>query len=325
MTGIAQAKGCFGENSQLTRMIGTALSAYPSNRTFAVALSPSTGDGNASCEDLLVALKDEQYHVIACPYLNPEELERLEKFLAQRFRPDRQIEGFAFVGVKKTHADMITLLEGRNSPHVSLLCTHASATDPEIWAASVAATVCFHGAIDPARPFRTLEIQNVTAPPATARLTFSEREQLLEKGGSTYTVGIDGKARIEQLNSTYKKDASGEDSTSFTSVNTLLTLSYLRYSFRSYFGRKYPRHKLASDHIKTQAGQAIMTPSLAKAECIALFRQWEDLGLVQNIDQFKNDLNVELNNVNPCRLDFSLTPQLVNQLTIIGAQVSFLF
>src|SRR3546814_8259014 len=71
---------------------------------------------------------------------------------------------------------------------------------------------------------------------------------------------------------------------SFLDVNTLLTLAALRYSQRARIAQKFPRHKLASDGTKAGAGQAIVTPSVIRAELVALAREWEDAGWVENMD-----------------------------------------
>jgi phage tail sheath gpL-like len=51
---------------------------------------------------------------------------------------------------------------------------------------------------------------------------------------------------------------------------------------------------------------------------------WEDQGLVENIDQFKNDLICERNEGDPNRLDWMLPPDLVNQFRVGGVQIGFL-
>jgi phage tail sheath gpL-like len=60
-----------------------------------------------------------------------------------------------------------------------------------------------------------------------------------------------------------------------------------------------------------------------KAEAIMWFRQMEELGLVENYDQFKADLVVQRNISDPNRLDFLLPPDLMNQLIVTGAQIQF--
>src|SRR6185369_17033406 len=108
------------------------------------------------------------------------------------------------------------------------------------------------------------------------------------------------------------------------SLNTLLTLSYLRFSFVNYFAAKYPRHKLADDGAIVNPGAPILTPNTARCEAIALFLSWQEAGLVEGFDQFKSDLTVVRNTKDRTRLDFYMSPRLVSQLNIIGANISFL-
>ena len=67
-----------------------------------------------------------------------------------------------------------------------------------------------------------------------------------------------------------------------------------------------------------------MTPKVAKAEAIARFRLWEELGLVEDIDQFKEELIVERNAQDVNRLDFLLPPNLINQLRVVGVKIGFI-
>jgi phage tail sheath gpL-like len=69
---------------------------------------------------------------------------------------------------------------------------------------------------------------------------------------------------------------------------------------------------------------AVVTPSLAKAEMIARYKDWMDAGLVDEIDTFKAGLVVERNSSDPNRLDTYLDPSLVNQLMVMGVQIGFL-
>ena len=116
----------------------------------------------------------------------------------------------------------------------------------------------------------------------------------------------------------------GADDPSYLDMTTLLTLSYLRYSFRNIILTKFPRHKLADDGTKFSQGQAIVTPSVIKAEAIAIFRNWEQDGLVEDFDSFKEGLIVERNTSDVNRLDIQLTPDLINQFMVAGCKIKFL-
>jgi phage tail sheath gpL-like len=103
----------------------------------------------------------------------------------------------------------------------------------------------------------------------------------------------------------------------------MLTLLYLRFTFRNRLLGRYPRHKLASDGTRFGAGQAVITPKIGKAEAVAWFRDMEELGLVENFDQFKTDLVVERNVADPNRLDFLLPPDLINGFIVGAANIQF--
>ena len=67
-----------------------------------------------------------------------------------------------------------------------------------------------------------------------------------------------------------------------------------------------------------------MTPKVAKAETINIFKAWELLGLVEGIDQFKNDLIIERSITDVNRLDVLLPPDLVNQFRVGAVKIGFL-
>lgn len=153
--------------------------------------------------------------------------------------------------------------------------------------------------------------------------TREERNLLLWDGIATAYEDADGVMRIERMVTTYKENALGAPDRAYLDVETIFTLEYLRYDVRAYFTRKYPRHKLAKDGTLYGQGQAIITPKIAKAECVAWFAMMEEKGLVEGMAQFKKDLVAERNKDDECRLDIYLPPDLVNQLRILAIQLGF--
>ncbi|MDR2573472.1 MAG: hypothetical protein LBC94_03865 [Desulfovibrio sp.] len=153
--------------------------------------------------------------------------------------------------------------------------------------------------------------------------TREERNLLLWDGIATAYEDADGVMRIERMVTTYKENSLGAPDRAYLDVETIFTLEYLRYDIRAYFTRKYPRHKLANDGTMYGQGQAIITPKVAKAECVAWFAMMEEKGLVEGMAQFKKDLIAERNMDDECRLDIYLPPDLVNQLRILAIQLGF--
>jgi len=282
------------------------------------------GATNPDIAGVWATVGDEHYSVITMPYTDAANLTALETELTDRWGPMRMIEGMAFAAARGTHAELGTLGDSRNSPHLSIMNAAGSPTPSYEWAAAVAGKVAYYGNIDPARPFQTLELTSVMAPWQEDRFTMQENNLLLFDGISTHLVDAGGVVRIQRLITTYTVNAQGAEDISYLDVNTPLTLGYLRYDFRNYILRKYPRHKLANDGTRYGVGQAIITPKVGKAEAIARFRVWETQGLVENIDQFKADLICERNAADPNRLDWMLPPDLVNQFRVGGVQIGFL-
>ncbi|MDR1521128.1 MAG: hypothetical protein LBU23_13450 [Planctomycetota bacterium] len=62
---------------------------------------------------------------------------------------------------------------------------------------------------------------------------------------------------------------------------------------------------------------------IAKAECIVKARDWEERGLVENVEQFKDELIVERNASDPNRLDFLVPPDLMNQFIVGAVKIQF--
>ena len=318
----AKNKGTVG-NSIDIRVNYQAGQELPGGVT-ATIVAMASGATDPDISEIIAVLGEEQFNVVMIPWLDATNLTALETELADRWGPVSQNDGVAISAKAETVANLGTFGNSRNSPHLSVVGFSNSPTPPCMWAAAIGARVAMHGQEDPARPFQTLGLEGILPPPETSRFTIEEQDLLLHDGISTFSVDAGGVVRIQRLITTYKTNALGADDEAYLDLNTPLTLSYLRYDFRNTMLRKFPRHKLADDGTKFAPGQAVVTPKVARAEAIAIFRRWEEKALVENAAQFKRDLIVERNGSNPNRLDFMLPPDLVNQLITMGAQISFI-
>lgn len=283
------------------------------------------GTANPTLTAAISAMAEVQYDVIVLPYTDAANLLSLETELEDRWGPLRQNDGLAFSAKNADYSGLTSLGNSRNSKHISIIEAYKEPTPVYEKAAAYGATAAFDLNIDPARPLQTLPLVNILPAAQEDRFITSERNLLLFNGISTSYVDSGGVVRIERAITTYKTNPIGAVDVSYLNVETLKTLSYIRYDFRNYIQTKYPRHKLADDTVRVAPGQAIMTPKLGKAEAVAKFKEWQDdLGLVEGFDQFKADLIVERNATDRDRLDWYLSPDLINQLRVNGVQIGFL-
>lgn len=300
--------------------------ALPTGITAAL-VQPASGASNPVLTSLITAMGDTRYHLLTHPYTDATSLTAIENELASRAGPLRMVEGYAITAKDDAYATVSTLGDSRNSQYNAIVFTDSSPTPPAEYAAHLAAVVAYHGQIDPARPFHTLALPYVLAPAEGDRTTLANRNLIVGDGISTTRVGAGDMVQIEALVTTYQLNAAGSPDQSLRSFNVGLILMYAINDFKSRMSTKYPRHKLGDDSTAYPAGEAIMTPSLAKAEAVSWFKDMSESSPVvfdpATKAQFIADLVVERNVSDPDRLDFLLPPDLINKLIAVAASVQF--
>lgn len=281
------------------------------------------GTGNPDMADAVAIVGDQQFTQWVWPYNDGANIAIVTNELAQRWGPLYPFDGIAYTYHRGTFAETAAFADSLNSPHLTVMPRHGLPRPGYEGIARKAGVIAGAAEIDPARPVQTLALSWELAPNVNDRFQLTERNQLLSDGASTWYVDAGGEVRIEREVTTYKVNAFGAPDISYMDIETIYTLSYLRYDWNAYIQRKYPRHKLANDGTRYGVGQKIVTPKTMKGEAVARFRVWEDIGLVEGADQFKRDLVVVRNAANPNRLDTLLPPDLVNQLRIVATLLEF--
>lgn len=281
------------------------------------------GAVNPDMSVAITGLGAEWWNYIINPFTDNESLNLLRADLVKRWGPLKQIDGICFMAKRGTHAEVTTFAEQRNDYLFSLLATHKAPQPAYLWAAAYAAVVAGSLSIDPARPVQTL-VMDLLPPSMSDRWDLPERNTLLYSGVSTYTVNAGSQPQVEAAITMYRKNAFGDLDESYLYVETIATLSYLRYAIRSRITQKFPRHKLANDGTRIGPGQAIVTPKIIRNELLALFTELEFAGLVEDFEQFNQTLLVERDSNNPCRVNVLSNENLVNQFRIYAHAIQFI-
>lgn len=321
VTCTAKNKGTVGNDIDL-RINYNAGEALPAGVACTVT-GMASGATDPALSGVVSILGDAWYNIIACPYTDATNMSAIETELADRYDYDRMIDGLYVTAKKATQANMATFGNGRNSPHVTCLACYKFLNTTAEVSAAYAAVIALYGEADSNPNLSTVELKNILAPAPTERFTFTENNTMLFDGIATYQVDAAGKVRIQRAITMYQLNDSGAVDEAYLEVATKLNIQYLRYSLRTRIQTKYARAKLANDGTNIRAGISVITPSIAKAECVAWFRQMEGLGLVENAEQFKNDLVVTRDADNPNRLNILLAPDLVNLFYIGAAIIQF--
>jgi phage tail sheath gpL-like len=314
-------KGAEGNDLDL-RMNYRSTDATPGGVTITVTPMAS-GSGAVNLDTTIAALAGTQYDTVVTGVADSANLAKLEAELTDRWGPMEEIDGHLFYGICKNVNDTTSNLGNRNSFQTTAACAQQTPTPPWVVAANTGGLDAAATTDDPARPRKTLWCKNVHPPASTAVWTRAERNNILAAGGATIMPDVAGNMRIERLTTTYVTDSQGAIDPTWRDITTKRTNSYLRWSWDDRITRKYPRHKLADDGTRFDAGQAVVTPSTIRAEAIAWFEENERLGLVENMEQFRQDLVVERNQQDFNRIDAILRPNTINQFLVSATKLQF--
>ena len=318
----AKFKGLLGNDIQLQiNRLGTA-GGESTPAGIAVEFTPMAGGAGApELQEALAAVGDEDFEFIGCAFTDAGSLDALRDWMNDstgRWSWNQQIYGHVYGARRGALGELVAFGSARNDQHTTLHGFEPGVPQPawEVAGAWLARTAVFIGA-DPARPTQTGVLTGIDAAPVGERFMLDERQSLLTSGIATaYATG--GACRMERAVTTYQKNAFGVEDDSYLDSETLHTSAYVLRYLKARITSKYPRHKLANDGTKYGPGQAIVTPVVIRGELIAAYGELEKLGIVENLELFKQYLIVERNALNPNRLDVLFPPDYVNQLRVFA-------
>ena len=284
------------------------------------------GATNPDLDDVWAVTGDEHFHHVISPYTDSANTTSINTELERKWGPLVQAEGRAYAAARGTVSALTSVGAALISKHLSILGAHDSPSNPTQWAAVYGAIAGYHLNIDPARPLQTLVLPGIM--PASAdsgnRFTIGNRNTLLWNGITPYYTDQMGQVMLDRTITTYQTNAHSVIDPSYLDVNTHATLGYIRYQVRYWVTNAFPRHKLADDGANFDPGQYVATPGAVKGFLIRKFRLLERAGIVENLDQFKEDIIVERNDTDKNRLDILLPPDLVNQLVVQAYKIQYI-
>ena len=279
------------------------------------------GAGDPSISDVIANIGAQWFNIIVTAFSASGTLTALKEELEARWSATNQKTGVAIFGDNSDNAR--TVAGGLNSQVLVELPLPKSPTSSFEIAAAGAAVIAQSAEADPAMPLGNLSVNGVLAPAMKDRKNLNEENAMLLAGGSLINAAADGTVYLRRTVTTYKTNAAGAEDDSYQQLETIFTLSFIRWDWNNYMASKYPRAKLAGDSYEYGEGQVIITPKKGRAEALSRFDYWQQLGVAQDAETFKQYLVVEINAQNPYRLDFLLPATLMKQLFTVATKLQF--
>jgi phage tail sheath gpL-like len=302
---------------------------YPAGVTLTIA-SPwmTTGAGSPVFTTAIAAIQALQLNYVGMPYNDSgsESVWSTEYGFGPtgRWAFSRQQYGFVMNAYRSDFASDITRGLTVNSPVISTLAVEQLSPSP-IWEWTAAYCGLAAGSFtnDPAQPLQTLEFLGILPAQSQFRFSQSQLNSLTNTGFAIQATAPDGNPMIMREATQYQLNSFGQSDTAFGLLTVLTTLATVLTSLKSAVTSKYARVKLVPDGTAFGPGQAIVSPSTVKGELVAQATTWVNNGWIDNLQQFINNLIVQLDTTNPNRLNVLLAPQLVGQLRVFAALMQF--
>jgi phage tail sheath gpL-like len=290
--------------------------------------SLSGGAGVPLFDTLISNLGDTNYEYVSLPYSDSTTLLAWEQEYGfedtGRWGWMRQLYGHLFSARRDTYTNLITWGQTRNSGVTSVMAIEKTNPTPVYEIAAAYAAKAQRGLTnDPARPLQTLTLNKCKLAPKEDRFDTLELNSLASNGLATQKAGSDNQPMISRETTTYQLNLYGASDTAYELVTTLATLAKLIRTQKQAITSKFPRCKLADDGTRFGPGQAIVTPSIVKAELIAQYESDMFRGLVEDMTDFKANLLVERDSTDPNRMNILYPPDLINQLRVFASLAQF--
>ncbi len=267
-----------------------------------VSMSVTPMSGGAVDPDIspvISALKNHRSTQIAMPYTDSTNMGILEEELKLRWSYESMQDGQAVTVKRGTEGEVTAWLEPRNCEQVHTICVTKDRTSPWETAAMAAAAIESHCAIDPAVPFTGVTLVGYQAALKEDDFEWdTQKNNLLNAGGSVLEVMDDGTANILRMVTDYVKHPSGANDPSWRNLNWVKTLSYYRWFVTTEIQIKYRGFKLAEYLAEPIPGQKIMTKALMEDIMLNCYDQFIAAGLFQNRDYYQKTLEIEIDSAN---------------------------
>ena len=222
-----------------------------------------------------------------------------------------------------SEADFTDKANALNSQEIVLAALPKSPTSGAEKASALFGCVAPKALNDPAAPLHNYAVAGVVAPRRDDREDFYGNNRLLKSGCALMTAVDDGSVFTSRILTTYKRNAQGVQDKSYMQLETVLTLSYLRWDWNNFLALKYPHAKLAPDGSKIGEGQQVMTPSLGKSELVGRYKYWEEKGLVYDSEGFAEAVVVQLDPDDEYAMNFLIPAHLIKQFFVSKSKMLF--
>ena len=279
------------------------------------------GAGNPDCSVAVGNLSDEPFDWVAFPYLDGANLVSIDDEYSDytgRWNAMQQLYGHVLSAYQASPAQRVALGDTLNNQHLSILGLYGSPTPSYLISAALTGKCQLHLSDAPelSRPLQTIPLACVLAPEIEDVDDKQVRQVMYFSGIGGVHVRRDGTVCIDRVLTTYHTNRWGADDPSYLDIQTLAQLQYLIRYLNQRITSIFPRHALKGDGEYLPPGSYTATPQIIKSYLVSFAQELNWLNVLEDVDRFKNLLEVERDPIDPNVVNMIIRPDFVNQFRI---------
>lgn len=143
------------------------------------------------------------------------------------------------------------------------------------------------------RPYNTLPLPGIKAPPIASRWLRTETRSLLDNGCTPLTAGDDGIVRFMRVVSTGVKNTAGNFDYSVLDITKVQGFDDIRDNVVLMFNTNYPRARWADSDPDGRLPADVATPAKVTTDLLNVLRDGESRGIVQQVEQYAPQIVVQ--------------------------------
>jgi len=312
--------GLFGNDYQVF-LNPRITDSTPAGLTVSVTQS-ANGANNPVLTTALGNLGDKFYTVIVCPYNDSTSTTAIKNSGEARILPSVKRPFISFIGFNKNKSDYITALGSLNTEFICTVPTFETLYTPSF---ELAAEIAGHYAriqlSTPNRPVKEIGLAGVLCKPNFVNFTYSEKNDIVLAGGSTFKISPENECIILDLVTTRTINSAGAAIEDWRFAETMANLQTKIYSLDQLFnGSKYAQAIVVDDDSITNLSYAIR-PKTVKQDIIQLIDElWIPFALSKQRDDIVENIVTEINSTNATRIDCFIPDIMAAGLRILAVR-----
>jgi phage tail sheath gpL-like len=276
--------------------------------TYTLGGSTLTGGvGVVSTTNATAACSTHRYHLIVSCFDDQTTEQAMRDYVTAEGQAELgagELAITAQVGALSAQTTQALAVNGLRSVHISINGT-------ESWFVEVAAAAAAVMASESVatRPYNTLPLPGIKAPPIASRWLRTETRSLIDNGCSPLVAGTDDVVRFLRVVSTNVTNAAGNKDYSVLDITKVQAFDDIRDNATLMLNTNYPRARWADSDPDGLLPTDVATPAKVQGDFLNMLRDRQSNGIVQQVEQYASQIVV---NKVGTQMQFSLPANIVD-------------